>query len=303
MSEVDERRFGQNDGVSQPTPSDRQEYSLPEGLLQYYSSQAALLLSQYENINQLLGPTDDWTGPGTHCEVLLRSFFRRFVPSFLSVNKGFIYGRMQRNGQDVHCPEIDVLIHDTLHFSPILQVDDFVIVQGVSAEAAVQVKRAMDTGKLEEAIENVVNAREHFAWHCRPRASPPFFSAVVFFEEKCPRKDGQFSTTYENCIHRRFSDPATWRVAPDFIGSLKHHVFYRQKYGPDLLQYIGVPSLYDGHNIGLQILLWKLSNAIGRTGCNLPFAFPQVDKSRSVVIDIRRHEPSATQTEPQGPAS
>jgi hypothetical protein len=45
-----------------------------QGLVDFYSSQAEVILAQYRNINQLLGETNDWTAPGTHCEVLIRDF-------------------------------------------------------------------------------------------------------------------------------------------------------------------------------------------------------------------------------------
>lgn len=62
-----------------------------DGLFQFYSSQADLLLAQYENITQLLGPTTDWTHHGTHCETLLRDFLRRHLLKSMSVDKGYEY--------------------------------------------------------------------------------------------------------------------------------------------------------------------------------------------------------------------
>jgi len=63
------------------------------GLVEYYASQANVMLSQYKNINLLLGHTHDWQHPGELCEILLRDFLRRFLPTVYSVDKGFIYGR------------------------------------------------------------------------------------------------------------------------------------------------------------------------------------------------------------------
>jgi hypothetical protein len=87
---------------------------LAEGLLNFYSSQAALILSQYNNINHLLGPTTHWTPTGTLCEELLRDFLRRSLCSYMAVDKGYIYGRRPTGSRKTsHCPEIDLLIHDT----------------------------------------------------------------------------------------------------------------------------------------------------------------------------------------------
>lgn len=67
---------------------------LSQGLIDFYSGQAAVMLAQYEDINRLLGDTDDWTHPGTHCKVLLRSFLRKHVLAGMSVDKGFVFGRV-----------------------------------------------------------------------------------------------------------------------------------------------------------------------------------------------------------------
>ena len=113
------------------------------------------MLAQYQNIERLLGPTDDWTAPGTYCEILLRDLLRAYLPSYYRVDKGFIYGRRPVGNDTTHCPEIDILVHDNHGFRPILQIEDFVIVQGKATHAAIQVKRRMNNRQLSEAIENV----------------------------------------------------------------------------------------------------------------------------------------------------
>ena len=108
--------------------TDITEDAITVGLRRFYSSQAEVMLAQYENINSLLGPTSHHTHRGTHCEVLLRNCIRTFLPPNWSANKGFIFGRVCRNGKHVHSPEIDILIHDISVARPVFQLDDFVIV-------------------------------------------------------------------------------------------------------------------------------------------------------------------------------
>jgi hypothetical protein len=79
-------------------------FNLAPGLIDYYSSQAELMLAQFENINRLLGPTTDWTHPGDLCEILLRDFLRRFLPPSLSVDKGYFYGRSTMEGNGYALP-------------------------------------------------------------------------------------------------------------------------------------------------------------------------------------------------------
>jgi hypothetical protein len=245
------------------------------GLVEFYSSQATLMLAQYQNIGHLLGQTSDYTGPGTHCEILLRDFLRRYLPSNFRADKGFIYGRRASETASCHCPEIDILIHDNHNFRPILQIEDFVITQAKATYGAIQVKRRMDTTKLKEGLANVAEAKAHFLkCHLSTRNSLSFFSAVVFFDEESARKDGRPSETYENRIRDRFTDPEEWELAPDIVGSLQGHIFYRLKYGDDKLQYVWCPATCDGQNVAVQVLLWKMSQKLSQADCHLPFDFP-----------------------------
>jgi hypothetical protein len=118
-----------------------QDDPLPKGLMSFYSSQANVMLDQYENINHLLGVTTDWTHPGTHCEVLLRAYLRRNLLQWMSIDKGYIYGLAKCGDKTYHGPEIDLLVHNTKDYSPLFRLDDFVIVQPEAVLGIIQVKR------------------------------------------------------------------------------------------------------------------------------------------------------------------
>jgi hypothetical protein len=261
------------------------------GLVEFYSSQATMMLSQYQNIERLLGPTDDWTAPGTYCEILLRDFLRAHFPSQYSVNKGFIYGRRQVGSETKHCPEIDILVHDTHRFRPLLQIEDFVIVQAKATKAAIQVKRRMDTDQLRKGLENVVQAKEHLAFHDDTR-NLRFPSAVVFFDEKSPGGDGNPSVAYGNCIKELFADRDTWELAPDFIGSLQHHFYRRSSYNVNHLDYAGYPSTVNGQNIAIHFLLWIFTHLVSGYGTQPPMAVPQMMMAH-LVDSIEITAPSA----------
>jgi hypothetical protein len=273
------------DGAAEDDPT--------QGLIDFYSSQAALVLEQYNNINQLLGQTNDWTWPGTHCEVLLRSFLRRYMPSCYSVDKGFIFGRREYESSTKHCPEIDILIHDVLNFSPIFQVDDFVIVQAKAVSGIIQVKRTMDIATLRRSMKNVVEGKEHFLRFCSPKSYLSVFSAAVFFDERINSEKEEEKIClwdrlppYQSVLSEFFGHQERWRLAPDFIGSLKGVSLYRDQYGEDLIQYIGVPSRLHGKNLCLQLMLWKASRLISPVGCSMPFAFPTVPRSEIAKLSI-----------------
>jgi hypothetical protein len=258
-------------------------FDLGPGLVEFYSSQATLMLSQYKNIERLLGPTDDWTAPGSYCEILLRDFLRAHLPSYYSADKGFIYGRRQVGDADRHCPEIDILVHDNHHYRPLLHIGDFVVVQAKATYGAIQVKRRMERDQLKKALTNLFDAREHLIVMCRDISRSPlkFFSAVVFFDEKSPGGDRP-SETYRACIEERFSDPQTWQLAPDFIGSLQHHFYRRSDYGINRLRYAGYPACVNHQNIAVQFLLWIITHIISGHGTQPPMVVAPMMKAHQV---------------------
>jgi hypothetical protein len=203
------------------TPAAPPEYDVRQGLYEYYSSQAQSMLAQYDNIRQLLGPTTDWTAPGTLCETLIRDLLRRSLPSMFSVDKGFIFGRRMRDGQEVHSPEIDVLVHDTHLYCPVYRLEDFVIVDPRAVRAVVQVKRSLTGPQLKEAINNLVGAKQHLLdspfW---PKRNPAdVFSAAVFFNDEIRPPASGVSRTYRNTLCRAMGNEEPL-VRPDFIGSI-----------------------------------------------------------------------------------
>lgn len=286
------------------------EIPLSEGLIDFYSSQADLLLAQYENINQLLGPTSDWTHPGNHCEILLRDFLRRHLLQWMSVDKGFIYGRVQRGEKSTHCPEIDILIHNVRDYSPIFKLDDFVIVQPEAVLGIIQVKRTFSrVGKdnpLEKGLRQVVDAKQHLLdvlIQKRPKNAVavnmgdlliPVFSGLVAFDETANAvlEDAIIAQHSSYLIESRYDGTKVKHeigmfLLPTFVGSLKglcadcRRNFKRQTY------YL-YNSLYQGRNLSLQLLLynmmWELQPVL--TPETKPFAFPKIENPapRSFVV-------------------
>jgi hypothetical protein len=271
-----------------PTPM----FNLGPGLLEYYSSQAELMLAQVDNINRLLGPTRDWTHPGDFCEILFRDFLRRFLPPSLSADKGFFYGRATLDGEDTHCPEIDILIHDTQQYRPIFRMGDFVIVQPQSVRGMIQVKRTFSQDQVKQGIENVVCAKQHLLnvlWKDNPKGwsnwglPPCIFSAVVGFKDKI---GGNTSFFHENLIaqsveHRIYDRPGmeqtSMYVLPSFMGSL--HGSFVISDGPCNYwnqRYFVLDSKHDNANVCIQAFLAKIYNVLGGDPTEMPpFSFPQ----------------------------
>jgi hypothetical protein len=290
---------------------------LSEGVIQFYSSQAELLLAQYEHINHLLGPTSDWTHPGTHCEVLLRDFLRRHLLQGMSVDKGFVFGRVERDGKEGHGPEIDLLIHDTIDYRPVFRLEDFVIVQPEAMLGIIQVKRTFHAGQkgtLAKGIRQAVGAKQHLldmivqskvtemtaAYRGDSTLVKKFpeypdmkqvFSAVVSFEDETDKDSETYRQLLldayrENrcCVFTECAYDTGVYVLPHFVGSLKHLSLTSDGRQNGYRQYYVFESVHEGRNIGLQLLLASLTATIfDFKKKRPPFAFPKTQKPPEVV--------------------
>jgi len=280
---------------------------LADGLVHFYSSQAEMVLSQYENINQLLGPTTDWTHPGTHCEILLRDFLRRHLLQGMSVDKGYVFGRVQRGGTDSHGPEIDILIHNTSDFRPVFRLEDFVIVQPEAVLGMIQVKRTFRSGKegpLAKGVRQIVDAKQHFldvtvqqriremteayaGDDSRVKKFPELsdrkqaFTAVVSFEDETDKLPETFRKVLleayranRSCAYPVGEFDTSVYVLPDVVVSLKQMALCSGRRSIAHQKYYFYESVCEGRNIGLQLLLSQLTHAVFNLGTKKPpFAF------------------------------
>jgi hypothetical protein len=281
---------------------------LQEGLISFYSSQADLMLAQYKNINQLLGPTRDWSHPGSHCEVLLRDFLRRNLLQWMNVDKGYIYGRVADGSTTAHCPEIDVLIHNVKDYAPVFRLGEFVIVQPEAVLGIIQVKRAFKkvagTDPLDKGLQQVMGAKQHLLdllMQKRPKkaVAPSIadlnrsvFSAVIAFEKASdvPLRKAILARFNYHLSEKRFGETemnhnASMAVLPTFVGSLSgFSAFARRNYKQQTYH------LYDAEgyrsNLSLQLLLYNLMSELMEHYAPLiqPFAFPTLKDVRKFKI-------------------
>lgn len=256
------------------------QYDQDQGLIEFYSSQAELLLRQYQNIEQLLGPAgSDWTWPGEHCETLLREAIQRTLPPSLRVGKGYIYGvRKTENGME-RSPEIDLLIYDTDQFAPIFSMDNFVIVRAESVRAAIQVKRTLDASTLQKAVQNVVSAKQHVLTTCQFNGSVTaerMFSAVVSFNDGVqPDKQTELSRSYATVMQPLISEFHHGYVLPDFVGSLNGLFLHFTGVNTQKMLYQAFPSVFNDKNVALPFLLFMLVKKIRPFGYHILPAFPK----------------------------
>jgi hypothetical protein len=255
-------------------------YGQERGLMEFYSSQADLLLKQYHNIEQLLGPaSSDWMWSGEHCENLLREAIQRILPPSLRVGKGYVYGtRKTENGME-RSPEIDILIYDAEQFAPVFSMGQFVIVRAESVRAVVQVKRTLDANTLKKAVDNVVSAKQHVLATCQFNGTvttEKLFSAVVSFEEGVQsHKQTVLSTTYESVLRPHISEFSHGYVLPDFVGSFSGICLHFTGVNTNAMLYQAFQAIQGGNNVALPLLLYVLVKKIRPYGYHILPAFPK----------------------------
>lgn len=88
---------------------------------------------------------------GLFREGLIKDVLREVLPSYVSIDSGFIYGY----GQIKNSKQLDIIIWDSLKHSPIYKTKDFVIVSPESVIAVVSVKSKLTSDDLKHGIENL----------------------------------------------------------------------------------------------------------------------------------------------------
>jgi hypothetical protein len=261
---------------------------LNEGLVNFYSGQAELMLSQFENVNHLLGPTHDWTAPGTLCEELLRNFLRQTLPPHMGIDKGFIYGRTEIQGKQTHCPEIDLLIHDNQRYQTVFRMGDFVIVKPQAVLGLLQVKRTLTATELADGLNNVVRAKQLLVNLLSVPGTHPVmprvFSGVIAFGNRMGQKLSKYQSKVYDCYKkyrehdRVYKSAASLYVMPDFIGSLSNLYCLSPRTPVENVHYATYKTwVTNGRtrkNLALQALLAAIINVELDRGRHPPLAFP-----------------------------
>lgn len=135
-------------------------------LADFYSADAEALLAKYRQIEHLIGRSHHATSEGTFCEVLLKEFLRRTLPKEVSVDGGFIrrvYDTDWRHGSKfplsseapIATPQLDIIIHDTHGFAPLMRSEDFVVVLPEAVRAVIEVKKTLSWNSLDESLANL----------------------------------------------------------------------------------------------------------------------------------------------------
>ncbi len=243
------------------------------GLAQYHSNETLAMLQRYDQIQNLICPGHHRPSEGTFCEDLLRAFLRETLPKRFGVDTGFILGTKTsvpwRTGKKPEwhqkevtaSPQIDVIVHDIIEYSPVLRSGEFVIVLPDAVRAAIEVKKTLTSGSLERALQNLAVTRD-FLWKSRCPISHRFFTGLFTFdadEDLCP-KDGKLSDTYKNRVEEICAGFPPGIAIPDLVISAPHLILMPALDGPSVppCTLSWWPAKHSKVNISGQVLLYYL---------------------------------------------
>jgi hypothetical protein len=162
------------------------------GLAQYHSNETLAMLQRYDQIQNLIGAGHHALSEGNFCEDLVRAFLRETLPKRFSVDTGFVLGNRinvpwrSGNPAAMHwklttaSPQLDVIVHDTDNFAPVLRTGEFVVVLPDAVRGVIEVKKNLTSGQLKTALLNLAVTR-HLVNQWRGLGTIPLFTAIFTF--------------------------------------------------------------------------------------------------------------------------
>jgi hypothetical protein len=141
---------------------------------------------------------------------LLKEFLRRTLPREVSVDAGFIRRVTDENWSDdrsplppdIATPQLDIIIHDTQHYAPLLRAEDFVVVLPQAVKAVIEVKKTLDHGSLTEALENLTRTT-HLLRKWRNQPYHVFTGIFAFgLDDGLAPPTKPISDSFKNCFQK-----------------------------------------------------------------------------------------------------
>src|SRR3954451_17798037 len=130
-SELAEAKAGRNKAAAEASMINLQ---------QFHTDDCHSLIYRFKHIQNLIGLSHHSLTEGEYCEELLRVFLRQVLPQRYSIDTGFIRGHpVEIDGRSYFAsPQIDVIIHDSYDYSPMLRSGNFVVVLPDAVEAVIE---------------------------------------------------------------------------------------------------------------------------------------------------------------------
>ncbi len=121
-------------------------HRLPE-VLQYYRLLQQQMLNEKKIIDTLIDNNQRYT-KGILCEEILRKNLRQVLPKNISVVQGFI------NYMDSKSKQCDIILYDFSNYSPLLSVNDLVLLPIEAVKAVIEVKTHLTQRDVKKALND-----------------------------------------------------------------------------------------------------------------------------------------------------
>lgn len=240
-------------------------------LADFYSADAEVLRAKYKQIEHLIGLSHHSASEGTYCEALLKEFLRRTLPRHVSVDGGFIRRVSDSDWRPesraplpvdapIATPQLDIIVHDTHSYAPLLRSEDFVVVLPEAVRAVIEVKKCLDWNGLDEGVRNIA-ATTHLLrrWRIDPHR---VFTAIFAFglHPDLDPKTKLISDSFRSCFQGALDSHGGDSEVPYLTVALPRFALQRsnppEKY--DLCP--TAPEDRESPNVAGQFLLFLLSN-------------------------------------------
>ncbi len=122
------------------------------GLEEFFATSNKELLSTVNRLDKLIGG-NHWLSVGTYKETLLKKSLRKVVPEKYSIDSGFIVAA-NTDGQVIRSTQTDILIWDSVNFSPLFRDENFVIIPPEACKIMIEVKGVLSATDLKKSLSN-----------------------------------------------------------------------------------------------------------------------------------------------------
>ena len=134
-----------------PTPAAKTRSVSPPDFKQYWQLRMAGATARLQAIRAISSHTGT---RGSLAEALLREVIREFLPQRWAVGTGFVMAADGRRSS-----QVDILVFDQLHNSPVYRDGELVVLSPGSAGVAVEVKSDLDGKQIPLAYANLASVK------------------------------------------------------------------------------------------------------------------------------------------------
>jgi hypothetical protein len=119
---------------------------------QFFSTSNKELLSTVNRLDKLIG-NNHWLSVGTYKETLIKKSLRQVIPNKYSIDSGFVIAA-DKDGKIIRSTQTDILIWDSVNYSPLFRDTDFVIIPPEACKIMIEVKGVLSSSELKKSLEN-----------------------------------------------------------------------------------------------------------------------------------------------------